>query len=385
MIEENKKLEKKENKKNNEETSFFISKEKLLEYGVHFGHKKNSWNPKMKPFIHGQKNKTHIINLNKIITTLRISYTYVEQIAKKGGTFLFVGTSKQAKNTIKENAERVGAFYISERWLGGTLTNFKTIQNSIKRLRYLERLQKSNFDGYTKKEASKLSKELQKLELNLGGIKYMRRLPNAIFVSSVVSEKIVVNEAKKFNIPIFGIVDTDGDPRSIQFPIVGNDDGNKSVSIITTIIADAIASAKGSKKLVVGVDDKEDIRVLGLQKQTSIYKNEGRRFYNKKNNSNFRRDFNNNRGENKNFSQNNRNNFKRNIDDNNKKTNVNNQEIKNDKIKLENSDSLKENKNINFSNLKVFELKKLLEEKNIKFDKTLKKDGLIELANKNLN
>ncbi len=362
-----KKIEKAENKKNSkidEETSFFISKEKLLEYGVHFGHKKQNWNPKMKPFIHGEKNKTHIINLNKIITTLRISYTYIEQIAKKGGTFLFVGTSKQAKNTIKENAERVGAYYISERWLGGTLTNFKTIQNSIRRLRYLERLQKNNFDGYTKKEASKLSKELQKLELNLGGIKYMRRLPNAIFVSSVVSEKIVVSEAKKFNIPIFGIVDTDGDPRSIQFPIVGNDDGNKSVSIITTIIADAIASAKGSKKLIVGVNDKEDIRVLGLQKQTTVYKNEGKRFYNKRPNSNFRKDF--NRNDNKNFSY-----------------NKNKQNSENDKIKVENNKN--SNKKVDYSKLKIIDLKKLLKEKNISFDKSLKKDELIELANKNLN
>ncbi len=273
--EENKKMEQKQE---------FVSREKLLEHGVHFGHKTFSWNPEMKPFIHGEKNGTHIINLNKIVATLQHSYNFVEQIAQKGGTFLFVGTSKQSKDTIKENAERVNAYYISERWLGGTLTNFKTIQNSIKRLRYLERLQKSDFVGYTKKEASKLSKELTKLELNLGGIKYMRKLPSAIFVSSIVNENIVIKEAEKFGIPVFGIVDTNANPRLIQFPIVANDDGNKSVAIITTIIADAIASAKGEQKLVVGVE-KDDIRVLGLQKNTSVYKNEGNRF--KKNYRNF--------------------------------------------------------------------------------------------------
>ncbi len=239
-----------------------VSKDKLLEYGVYFGHKTQRWDPRMKPFIHGVKNGTHILNLSKIYKSLVISYDSIYKIAKNSGTFLFVGTNQVAKNTIKENAIRTKSFFMNERWLGGTLTNFKTIQQRIKRMRFLEKLSENNFEGYSKKEGIKLSKELQKLEKNLGGIKHMRNLPSAIIVSSVVDEAIVIKEAKKMDIPVFGIVDSNANPREIPFPIIGNDDANKSVSLIITLLADAIAEGKD---LPLKVAKREEIEVLGLK------------------------------------------------------------------------------------------------------------------------
>ncbi|BDV02867.1 30S ribosomal protein S2 [Candidatus Hepatoplasma crinochetorum] len=255
------------NNDNSDKKLPLIAKEKLLEAGVQFGHKTQRWNPAMKPFIHGEKNGTHIINLNKVNASLNVAYNAINKIAAKGGKVLFVGTNKHSKKTIKENSLRVKTFYVNERWLGGTLTNFKTIQNSVRRLRYLEKLEKDNFAGYTKKEAVKLQKELDKAESMLGGIKFMRRLPDAIFVTSVSDERIVIKEADKLQIPVIGIVDTNCNPRDVKIPIFANDDANKSISLITTIIADAIADAKGEERKAAFLD-KDAVEFIGLEKST---------------------------------------------------------------------------------------------------------------------
>lgn len=222
-----------------------VTKSKLLESGVQYGHQVQWWNPKMKPFISFQKNGIHIINLHKTMASLQNAYSAVQKLTEANKIILFVGTTKQSKNSIKENAERISAFYVDNRWLGGLLTNFKTIKNSINRLKTLERLEKTDFEGYTKKEGVLLKKELIKLQANLGGIKNMRRTPDAIYVSSTKAEKIAILEAKKLGIPVIGIVDTNEDPTSVEFPIFANDDAIKSTSLITTIIIDAIASKKG--------------------------------------------------------------------------------------------------------------------------------------------
>ncbi len=268
-------------------TKQLISKQKLLESGLQYGHQTKSWNPAMKPFIQTQKRNIHLINLDKTSKSLENAYNIVKKIAEKRGTFLFVGTTKQSSKTVKENAERVGAYYIDHRWLGGILTNFKTIQNSINKLRRLERLEKNNFEGYTKKEGIQMKKQLQKLERILGGIKYMRKMPNAIFVTSIRNEEIAIKEAKKMKIPIFGIADTNVNPYTINFPIFGNDDANKATSLVTTIIADAIADARGEEKLAAYVED-EKIRILGLSPQREGFKRE---YPNRKFNRDFKKGF----------------------------------------------------------------------------------------------
>ncbi|BDV03436.1 MAG: hypothetical protein HPPSJP_1570 [Candidatus Hepatoplasma scabrum] len=290
-----------------------IAKEKLLEAGVQFGHKTQRWNPAMKPFIHGEKNGTHIINLNKVNASLNVAYTAINKIAAKGGKILFVGTNKHSKKTVKENALRVKTYYVNERWLGGILTNFKTIQNSVRHLRYLEKLAKDEFAGYTKKEAVKLQKELDKSEAMLGGIKYMRRLPDAIFVTSVSDEKIVIQEADKLGIPVIGIVDTNCNPRDVKIPIFANDDANKSISLITTIIADAIADVKGEERKAAFLD-KDQVEFVGLEKsvfrktnfRNANYNQEGNNY----NNKYFKKDFRKDNNYNSNFKRD-PNNFKR--------------------------------------------------------------------------
>ncbi len=240
-----------------------VTKEILLKHGVHFGHKKNVWNPKMKMYIQGIRYGTHIINTNRTINGLNMAYKALYEITKKEGKVMFVGTTTHASEAIKLNAERSGSFYISNRWLGGTLTNFSTIIKSIDKYKELERLSKSNFEGYTKKEAIDMYKDLKKKEANLSGIKHMRYKPAAIILSSVASDNIALMEAKKLNIPVFAITDTNVDPDLIDYKIPGNDDANKSISLIITILADAICDAKGLPKNVAMIDE-DNIKVLGL-------------------------------------------------------------------------------------------------------------------------
>lgn len=260
-----------------------ISKDKLLESGVHYGHQTRSWNPAMKPFIAKSMKGIHLINLDRTAQSLENAYNVAKRISEKRGTFLFVGTTKQSGLTVRENAERVGAFYIDYRWLGGLITNFRTIQNSVNKLKRLERLAKENFEGYTKKEAILMRKELDKLQKSLGGIKHLRRTPNAIFVTSIRNEEIAIKEAKKMGIPVFGIADTNVNPADVNFPIFANDDANKSVALITTVIADAVAAGKGEKQIAAFADDAA-VEVLGITPE----QDKPQRFQKRNNNRNER-------------------------------------------------------------------------------------------------
>jgi len=222
-----------------------ISMKALLEAGVHFGHQTRRWNPKMKPFIFQERNGIYIIDLSKTVIMMREVYAAVKQMAREGKVILFVGTKKQAQEVVKEEADRAGTYFVNERWLGGTLTNFATIQKRISRLRELEGMRaQGNFDLLPKKEVSRLSDELEKLERFLGGIKDMHRLPDAIFIVDPKKERIAVLEARKLKIPIIAVIDTNCDPDEIDYPIPGNDDAIRAVRLMVSKIADAIIEGR---------------------------------------------------------------------------------------------------------------------------------------------
>lgn len=229
-----------------------ISMKQLLEAGVHFGHQTRRWNPKMKKYIFTERNGIYIIDLQKTVKKVEEAYNFVKELAANGGKILFVGTKKQAQDSVKEEAERSGMFYVNQRWLGGTLTNFATIQKRIKRLKEIERMaEDGTFDVLPKKEVVKLKKELERLEKFLGGIKEMKELPDALFVVDPRKERIAVAEARKLNIPIIGIVDTNCDPDEIDYVIPANDDAIRAVKLLTSKIADAILEAKQGEEAVV--------------------------------------------------------------------------------------------------------------------------------------
>lgn len=217
----------------------------LLEAGVHFGHQSRKWNPKMKPYIFTARNDIHIINLELTSEQVDKAYTFVRDVAASGKNVLFVGTKKQAQEAVKEEAERCGMFYVNTRWLGGTLTNFKTIRNSIERLNKLNQMEKvGEFDLLPKKEVALLKGERDKLEKNLGGIKDMRDLPGVIFVVDPTNEKICVHEANILHIPVVSLVDTNCDPSNVDVVIPGNDDAIRSVKLIAAALADAVIEAR---------------------------------------------------------------------------------------------------------------------------------------------
>ncbi len=221
-----------------------ISMKQLLEAGVHFGHQTRRWNPKMAPYIYTERNGIYIIDLQKTVGLIDDAFDAIADIAAQGGTILFVGTKKQAQDAIKTEAERCGMFYVNERWLGGMLTNFKTIQSRIKRLKEIEKMEEDGtFEVLPKKEVIELKKEQNKLEKNLGGIKEMKKLPDAIFVVDPKKEKICVQEARKLHIPLFGICDTNCDPEELDYVIPGNDDAIRAVKLIVAKMADAIIEA----------------------------------------------------------------------------------------------------------------------------------------------
>ena len=216
----------------------------LLEAGVHFGHQTRRWNPKMAPYIYTERNGIYIIDLQKSVGKVDEAYNAISEIAQAGGTVLFVGTKKQAQDAVKTEAERCGMYYVNERWLGGMLTNFKTIQSSIERLKAIEKMsQDGTFEVLTKKEVAKLQKEWDKLEKNLGGIKEMTRIPDAIFVVDPKKEKICVQEAHSLGITLIGIADTNCDPEDLDYVIPGNDDAIRAVKLIVSKMADAIIEA----------------------------------------------------------------------------------------------------------------------------------------------
>ena len=229
-----------------------ISMKQLLEAGVHFGHQTRRWNPKMAPYIFTERNGIHIIDLQKSVGKVDEAYKAVFEIAAQGGTILFVGTKKQAQDAIKEEAERVGQYYVNARWLGGMLTNFKTMRTRIDRLAQLKKMQEDGtFDMLPKKEVSKLELEIEKLEKYLGGIKDMKEFPGALFIVDPRKERIAVSEAKKLGIPIVAIVDTNCDPDEIDYVIPGNDDAIRAIKLISQTMANAVLEGKQGEQLEV--------------------------------------------------------------------------------------------------------------------------------------
>ncbi|MBY0097588.1 30S ribosomal protein S2 [Mesobacillus maritimus] len=232
-----------------------ISMKQLLEAGVHFGHQTRRWNPKMKKYIFTERNGIYIIDLQKTVKKVEEAYNWVKELAAEGGTVLFVGTKKQAQDSVKEEAERSGMYYVNQRWLGGTLTNFETIQKRIRRLKDIERMaEDGTFDVLPKKEVVQLNKELERLEKFLGGIKDMKGLPDALFIIDPRKERIAVAEARKLNIPIVGIVDTNCDPDEIDVVIPANDDAIRAVKLLTGKMADAILEAKQGEETAEPVE-----------------------------------------------------------------------------------------------------------------------------------
>lgn len=217
----------------------------LLEAGAHFGHNRSRWNPKMKRFIFGERSKIYIIDLEKTAEFLAKAREFMKDIASRGETVLFVGTKKQAQDIIVESAQRSGMYFVKDRWLGGTLTNYKTIRNSIKRLKEIEAMeQDGTFEAITKKERAILTKEMEKLRRNLQGIVNMKKMPEAMFVVDAKKEEIAIKEAKKLSIPIVAILDTNANPDYIDYPIPANDDAMRSIKLITGLITDSIMEGK---------------------------------------------------------------------------------------------------------------------------------------------
>ena len=228
-----------------------ISMKQLLEAGVHFGHQTRRWNPKMAPYIYTERNGIYIIDLQKSVGKVDEAYKAMADIAADGGTILFVGTKKQAQEAVQTEAERCGMYYVNERWLGGMLTNFKTIQSRIKRLKDIEKMaEDGTFDVLPKKEVVNIKKEWDKLEKNLGGIKDMKRIPDAIFVVDPKKEKICVQEAHSLGITLIGIADTNCDPEELDYVIPGNDDAIRAVKLIVSKMADAVIEANQGEEMV---------------------------------------------------------------------------------------------------------------------------------------
>jgi len=241
-----------------------ISMKELLEAGVHFGHQTKRWNPKMKPYIFGARNGIYIIDLQKTVRYFKSAYNFVKESAEQGNTVLFVGTKKQAQDSVAEEATRCGQYYVNQRWLGGMLTNFSTVKQSIERLKKLDAMfEDGTIEAYTKKEALKMDKEREKLEKVLGGIKNMNKLPGMMFVIDPKNEEIAVQEAKKLGIPVVAIVDTNCDPDMIDHVIPGNDDAIRAIRLLTAKIADAVQEGADARNVVLqsgaeGADDLEE-------------------------------------------------------------------------------------------------------------------------------
>ena len=233
-----------------------ITMKQLLEAGVHFGHQTRKWNPKMSRYIYAARNDIHIIDLQLTVNLIEKAYNYVAESVKEGKTVLFVGTKKQAQEAIREEAERCGQFYVNSRWLGGTLTNFKTIRSRIDRMVKLEKMEENGeFDLLPKKEVAKLKEEMGKLQTNLNGIRNMNKLPGIMFVVDPHNEDIAVAEARKLNIPIVAITDTNCDPDLIDYVIPGNDDAIRAIKLISSVIANAVIEANQGETAEVATEE----------------------------------------------------------------------------------------------------------------------------------
>ncbi|MDD5930259.1 MAG: 30S ribosomal protein S2 [Spirochaetales bacterium] len=239
-----------------------VTMKNLLESGVHFGHQVKRWDPRMKKYIFAERNGIHIIDLQKTIAAIKDGYDEVRKVTASGKSVLFVGTKKQAQQAIQKEAERCGMFYVNNRWLGGMLTNFSTIKKSLQRLKKIEKMEiDGTFDNLTKKEVAALQKEKAKLEKNLGGIKEMKELPGAIFIIDTHKEQLAVAEARRMGIPIIAVVDTNCNPEGIDFPIPGNDDAIRAISLFTSIIANAVIESdnEAGLKILENLGDEEEI------------------------------------------------------------------------------------------------------------------------------
>ncbi|MBR6737338.1 MAG: 30S ribosomal protein S2 [Clostridia bacterium] len=243
------------------------SMKQLLEAGVHFGHLTSRWNPKMKKYIYGARNNIHIVDLQLTVEEIEKAYKFVVEVAKSGKSILFVGTKKQAQEAIAQEAERCGQFYINSRWLGGTLTNFKTIRSRVDMLNKLDNMEKAGeFDLLPKKEVIGLKAQREKLQTVLGGIRDMHALPGALFVVDPHTEDIAVKEAKKLGIPVVAITDTNCDPDNIDYVIPGNDDAIRAVKLIASIIADAVIEAnQGADAVKHNVEEDEEVSMEQAQ------------------------------------------------------------------------------------------------------------------------
>ena len=245
-----------------------ISMKQLLEAGVHFGHQTRRWNPKMAPYIYTERNGIYIIDLQKTVGMVDDAYKAVKDIVADGGTILFVGTKKQAQDTVKVEAERCGMYYVNERWLGGMMTNFKTIRSRIDRLKDIERMSEDGtFDVLPKKEVIQIKKEWEKLERNLGGIKNMTRVPDAIFIVDPKKEHICVQEAHALGITLIGIADTNCDPEELDYVIPGNDDAIRAVKLIAGKVADAVIEAQQGESMDETEAETEDAVVEEVKEE----------------------------------------------------------------------------------------------------------------------
>ena len=239
-----------------------VTMKNLLESGVHFGHQVKRWDPRMKKYIFAERNGIHIIDLQKTIAAIKDGYDEVRRVTAAGKSVLFVGTKKQAQQAVQKEAERCGMFYVNNRWLGGMLTNFSTIKKSLQRLKKIEKMEiDGTFENLTKKEVSALQKEKVKLEKNLGGIKEMKELPGCIFIIDTHKEQLAVAEARRMGIPIIAVVDTNCNPEGIDYPIPGNDDAIRAISLFTSIIANAVIDSdnEAGLKILENLNDDEEI------------------------------------------------------------------------------------------------------------------------------
>ena len=239
-----------------------VTMKNLLESGVHFGHQVKRWDPRMKKYIFAERNGIHIINLQMTIAAIKDAYDEVRRVTAAGKTVLFVGTKKQAQQAVQKEAERCGMFYVNNRWLGGMLTNFATIKKSLQRLKKIEKMEiDGTFENLTKKEVAGLQKEKVKLEKNLGGIKEMKELPGCIFIIDTHKEQLAVAEARRMGIPIIAVVDTNCNPEGIDYPIPGNDDAIRAISLFTSIIANAVIDSdnEAGLKILENLNDDEEV------------------------------------------------------------------------------------------------------------------------------
>ncbi len=333
-----------------------VSMSYLLETGVHFGHQTKRWNPKMAEYIFTARDGIYIIDLAKSAQKLEEAYNALHAIAENGGKVLFVGTRKQASEAIKEEAIRSNSYYVAERWLGGTLTNFKTIRQRVKRLEEIEKMeQDGTFDLLPKKEVIQLKKEYAKLDKILCGIREMHKLPDALYIVDPSAEEIAIREARKLNIPVFGIVDTNCDPDMVDYVIPGNDDAIRAVKLITGVMANAIVSANGGEVVDYIKDDDKDVNIMEKALQ-SVKKKEDRQ--NKKFNG--KKEFKKDNKKNKEVKE-------------EKKEEV--KEVKKEEPKKEKA--VKEEK-VDYSTMTVAELKEIAKTKEIKGYSTMKKAELID-------